>query len=91
MNFLRLTNRVINLHHVAAITKYTERKTLFTVHPEYYKILLTTSRVDGFILFGCGYMDGTPSYIEVCKKNDPVNFEIVSKWMEKGHTQIEDI
>jgi hypothetical protein len=44
------------------------------------------SQGDGLLLFGCGGFN-LKSYeerIEVCKENDPVNYQIISDWINRS-------
>ena len=48
-----------------------------------YIITLTTHTLDGFMLFSSGYFKSINDKVELCKKKDPIDYKILSDWINK--------
>ena len=48
-----------------------------------YIITLTTHTLDGFMLFSRGYFKSINDQVELCKKKDPIDYKILSDWINK--------
>jgi hypothetical protein len=70
MKFIRLTNFIINPLQLSMI---------IVKENKYYMHMM---RGNGTILFGWGRFECDE--IEVCKKNNPDDYKIVSEWIEKN-------
>lgn len=77
--FLKFTNAVININKIAYIEAMTDS----------YKIGIDTSpQFSGFSVYGTGFVNSTPNYITVCKKKDPVDYNILTKFINDIPDQI---
>ena len=63
---LKLSNIAINVSHISRIY----------IHNNKYTIHINQSRVDGFMLFGVGWLDTYEKILEVNKDNHPDYFKV---------------
>lgn len=71
--FLRLSKRVINPIHIQYIAAY----------EDCYKIYMASVHVDGFLIFGSGFIDSENTYFKVEKTNKD-DYDSVTNWMQRN-------
>ena len=72
-NFIKFSSIVINASKI---------KTIHMQNNIYY-ITLTTNKFDGFMLFTNGYLNSNNDKIEICGKKNPIDYNILSEWINK--------
>ena len=76
--FLKLTNIIFKTSDIHKILIQTNK---YVIHVE-------GKKMDGFTLMiygsGIGNFTSSSSIIEVCKTNDPTDYEIVSEWISRN-------
>jgi hypothetical protein len=71
--FIKLSTMIINTSRICRID----------VHPEIYDIRMIQTQFSGFIMFGSGGISSQNSDIEICKKTNPIDYHIITKWIDK--------
>ena len=71
MQFIRLSNMIINKSKIIKIKTY----------PDSYYIYLSTNKMTGLFWLCFGEMSTREDYIKICKENDKKDFDIISKWI----------
>lgn len=74
MQFLKLTNFIINIRNVSYIEKTTDK---------YYIVLNKVPFIDGFLMFGSGGIGSTSKTITVHNDGKTNDYESVKRWIEK--------
>ena len=72
--FLRLKTVVINTAHINKIT----------IKPHMYYIHMNRPYNNGFMLLGGGGFNTDYDRFDICKKNDPEEYHIVSNWLNEA-------
>jgi hypothetical protein len=73
LQFLRLTSRVINKAHIIEITKPSLDK---------YSIYMSNTHISGFAVLGGGSISSTQNVIEICKVQNPHDYDCISKFIQ---------
>lgn len=71
MSFLKLSNIIINTSKITSI-QYSPTK---------YLVNLTSTHINGVILFGSGSISTEDGYLTICKEKTPEDFEVFTKWI----------
>jgi hypothetical protein len=76
--FIKLTNMLLNTN---TIHKISIMPTKYYIH-----ILGKYPQGEGLVLFGCGgfNLNSYEEQVEVCKEKDPVNYQIISDWINRS-------
>ena len=72
-NFIKFSSIVINASKI---------KTIHMQNNIYY-ITLTTNKFDGFMLFTNSYLNSNNNKIEIYGKKNPIDYNILSEWINK--------
>jgi len=72
-NFIKFRSVVLNASKI---------KTIEMKNNIYY-VTLTTNTLDGFMLFTNGYFNSINDKFEICEKNHPEDYKILSDWINK--------
>lgn len=86
MNFLKLTNRIINKAHIKQIVHHPEYVTdvLKTKVNARYSIHLANENPDGFFIFTVGWINSKSEVISVCKEEDAADYYVITReWFYK--------
>jgi hypothetical protein len=70
--FIKLTSKIINKNLISTIS----------IKPNKYFIYTMEHNVDGLLIFGTGIMHSYTEKIEICEKDSPHDYKIISKWIE---------
>uniref|UniRef100_A0A6C0KT49 Uncharacterized protein n=1 Tax=viral metagenome TaxID=1070528 RepID=A0A6C0KT49_9ZZZZ len=76
MNFIRLSNRIINLSYISSIIIKENRYTIKMLHFD----------MSGVMLFASGSLS-TDSDIHICRKKDPQDYGVMSNWINQQTKQ----
>jgi len=71
--FLKLTNIIINTAKIVTID----------VLPTKYTIRMSDQKIDGWLLFTSGSVESINTKIEVCENKDPIDYQLVKKWIHQ--------
>lgn len=75
--FIKLTNMLLNPNYI--------NKILIT--PNKYNIYISNKEIDGYVWLltgtGLGSIKTCDDKIEICKTKDPIDYKILSEWMDK--------
>jgi hypothetical protein len=72
-NFIKFSSILINTSKIKAI-EMTNNK---------YIITLSTNILDGFMLFTSGYFKSINDKVEICEKQHPDDYKILTDWINK--------
>ena len=72
-NFIKFSSILINTSKIKAI-EMTNNK---------YIITLSTNILDGFMLFTSGYFKSINDKVEICEKQHPEDYKILTDWINK--------
>ena len=71
MNFIKLSNIVINTRKIATIR----------IRPNKYYINVLDNASSGFILAGSGMINNSNNLVEICKKTNEDDYNIITQWI----------
>jgi hypothetical protein len=69
--FLKLTSYVINTQLIRHVK----------IEPTKFEIKFVDEKYEGFWILGSGNIQSYDSYINVCEKENPKDYKIVSEWI----------
>lgn len=69
--FIRLRSLIINKNYIRAIE----------IHPNKYNIYMMGNNVNGTIILGSGGFTSDEHIIEVCAKEKPKEYKIITDWI----------
>ena len=69
--FIKLTNIVINTTKIIKINTYQNK----------YHICMNNNILDGYLFISFGSIYTTDNIIEICKNKDPLDYQIITKWI----------
>ena len=69
--FLRLTNMLLNVNQIR----------LIEITPDKYKIRMIAHHISGFTFFGSGGFDSYNHDFNCCKKENSIDYKIISEWL----------
>jgi hypothetical protein len=72
-HFIKFSNLIINTIKINKIE---------ILHNKYH-IHLVNDKIDGFFLFSNGYIDARNDQYEICKDKNPVDYMILTEWIDK--------
>jgi hypothetical protein len=74
MNFIKLTNRIIN---IAKINQIIIKKNKFNIY------LNNGNNIFGIILYGSGCVYSNEEEIKICEKENSEDYKIMQNWIKK--------
>ncbi len=72
-NFIKFSTIVLNTSKIKSIE----------IKQGLYCITLTTHKLDGFMLFTSGYLNSINDRVEICEKQHPGDYKILTDWINK--------
>jgi hypothetical protein len=69
--FIKLTSLIINKNYIKAIE----------IHPNKYNIYMMENNINGTLLLGSGGFTSDEHKIEVCAKEKPKEYKIITDWI----------
>ena len=78
-NFIRLSNRILNVSHIVEILKYTKKETPM------FRICLNKSNYSGFAIFGSGGIDNQHHEIVISSKTDFEDYRRINDWIYQNN------
>lgn len=72
-NFIKFSTVIINASKIKSIE----------IKHGIYCVTLTTNTFDGFMLFTSGYLKTINDKFEICKKQHPKDYKILTDWINK--------
>jgi hypothetical protein len=72
-NFIKFSTVIINTSKIKSIQ----------IKEGIYSITLTTNKLDGFMLFTSGYLTSNNYKVEICEKQHPGDYKILTDWINK--------
>lgn len=70
--FIKLSTIIINTHHIK----------LISISPTEYNIHFMDNHISGLLVFGIGSVDSNYSNINICIKEHPEDYKIISDWIK---------
>lgn len=77
--FIKLTNIIVNTNKIISIKTSKEKHSIF----------MTNHKLDGYVLLPFGFFDTTDNCIEINRNNNPIDYEIIAKLINKINTVYE--
>ena len=74
-NFLKLTQRLINTQSIIMVNSYKGQYQI--------KINSETSGMKGWLLYGSGVLTSNKTTINICEKENPTDYKIVTEWIQQ--------
>jgi len=71
--FIKLTSMILNTRHINRIIVESNR----------YYIYINNINIDGFMLFGSGFIDSYNQKITICQTNKPEDHKTITDWINK--------
>ena len=71
-HFIKLTSMIINKNLITSVF----------IKPNKYHIYTVENNINGYMLFGSGGASSSPEKIEICEKQSPCDYKIITKWIE---------
>ncbi len=72
-NFIKFSTIILNTSKIKSIE----------IKQGLYCITLTTPKLDGFMLFTNGYLNSINEKVEICEKQYPEDYKILTEWINK--------
>ena len=73
MKFIKLTGVIINTNYISKIL----------IQPNKFCIYLTTNKINGVMFVGSGSVYSEEEGVNVCAKNNSIDYKIVQEWIDK--------
>ena len=70
--FIKLTSKIINKNSISSVY----------IKPNKYIIYTIENNISGLIIGGSGYINSKPEKFEVCEKENPIDYKIISNWID---------
>jgi len=71
MKFIKLSGVIINSSKISTISILDNR----------YIVKIANTNASGFIVAGSGWIHSVDTFIHVCQKKDPEDFNVLTKWI----------
>ena len=79
VRFIKLMNLLVNTSQIIKIK---------SCQNKYYIHMNNNKNINGFIIISVGALNTTDNIIEVCEKEDPVDYQIITQWIYKIQNNI---